>query len=130
MHGLGSSNSASQRCSNNKNMENNNQEKIFANGIRFQEPGPKAPQWVKGKISVKVDEFIQFAQEHAKNGWLNLDLKQSKKGVLYLELNTWQKGDAPRGGGAPVENSQGRDDGGFDQYQGQEAEIQAEESPF
>jgi len=73
------------------------EEKIFADGMWFQGPGPKAPQFVKGKISVKVDAFIAFLQAHAsKSGWVNLDLKESRKGVLYLELNTWQKGDAPR----------------------------------
>lgn len=109
----------------------NNQEKIFADGIRFQEPGPKAPQWVKGKISVKVDAFIAFLQIHAKNGWVNLDLKKSKKGVLYLELNTWQKGDtAGYRGGGDRRVDEGQDDTGYDQSQRDAGTIEINDTPF
>lgn len=107
-----------------------NQEKIFADGIRFQGPGPKAPQFVKGKISVKVDAFINFLQTHAKNGWVNLDLKESKKGVLYLELNAWQKGTSGSRGGGTRQVDSGRDDAGYEQAFPEETTINAEDTPF
>jgi len=70
-------------------------EKVFADGIIFKAPDQntkdKAP-WVKGKISVKVTDFIAFLNKHNNDGWVNLDLKKSKeKGTLYLELNTYKK---------------------------------------
>jgi hypothetical protein len=65
-------------------------EKIFAQGLRF-EINPKAPQWIKGKLSFKVDEFITFLKQHeTKGGWVNIDLKESKGGKYYAELNQWK----------------------------------------
>ena len=67
-------------------------DKIFADGIRFERRPEKAPEWVKGKISFKVDDAIKFLTENKNDrGWVNLDLKQSKDGKLYLELNTFKK---------------------------------------
>ena len=100
-----------------------NQEKVFADGIRFKNPGPKAPTFVKGKISVNVDNFIKFLQIYSQNGWVNLDLKESKNGVLYLELNTYQKYKKPK-----VDD--GQDDKGYDQSLIQENKIEIEELPF
>lgn len=67
-------------------------DKIFAQGIIFKRPTANAPEFVKGKVSFKVEEAIAFLKEHVNaNGWVDLDLKQSKEGnKLYLELNTWK----------------------------------------
>jgi hypothetical protein len=67
-------------------------DKIFAEGIYFDKPREGAPDFVKGNISIKVAEFIEFAKKHEKkSGYVNLDLKKSKAGKLYLELNTYEK---------------------------------------
>lgn len=67
-------------------------EKIFAGGMRFERPAPNAPEWIKGKLSFKVDEAIDFLKKHkSEKGWVNVDLKASKEGKLYLELNTFSK---------------------------------------
>lgn len=70
------------------------QEKIWADGLRFELPNEvtkeKAP-WIKGKISVKVPEFIAFIKKYENNaGYVNIDLKKSEKGTYYLELNNWK----------------------------------------
>ncbi len=65
-------------------------EKIFVDGMIFKKPRQGAPDFVKGSVSVKVDDFGAFMTKHQKKGWLNADLKQSKEGKLYLELNTWE----------------------------------------
>ncbi len=71
-------------------MENN---KIFADGMRFERPGEKVPEWIKGKISINAPKFIEFLQKYQnEKGWLNLDLKESKQGTLYVELNTYKPG--------------------------------------
>jgi len=62
----------------------------FVNGMIFKLPHEKAPDFVKGKISVRVDEFIKFAQENQDNGWLNIQLKVSKGGKAYAELDLWK----------------------------------------
>lgn len=68
-------------------------DKIFAQGFRFNRPHEKAPDFIKGSISIKADEAIEFIKKHQnEKGWLNIDLKKSQSGTLYLELNTFQKG--------------------------------------
>jgi hypothetical protein len=61
----------------------------LAKGLVVKKPHDKAPEWVIGSLSFKVDEFIPFLKEHANNGWLNLDIKDGKKGY-YAEINTWK----------------------------------------
>lgn len=63
-------------------------EKIFAKGIYFDRPKVGVPDFIKGKISIKVVDAIPFLEMFQSNaGYVNLDLKQSKEGKLYLELN-------------------------------------------
>lgn len=66
-------------------------EKKFANGIMFKRPREGAPEFIKGNISIKVDEFIKWLTENKTGDWMNLDLKESKNKTLYLEMNTWKK---------------------------------------
>lgn len=67
------------------------QEKIFPNGLVYKEPRPNAPAWVKASLSFKVADFIAFLQKHQTNsGWVNVDVKESKGGKLYCELNDYK----------------------------------------
>lgn len=68
-------------------------ETIFPKGMIFKRPNENAPTFIKGKISFKVDEFIEFLQEHDNKGWVNIDLLQSKENKLYLKLDDWKKED-------------------------------------
>ncbi len=66
-------------------------EKIFAQGIYFNKPRDGAPDFVKGRIDIKSDDAIAFLTEHTnEKGYVNLDLKESRAGKLYLELNTFK----------------------------------------
>tara|TARA_R100000935_G_C2839573_1_gene170200 strand:+ start:3819 stop:4088 length:270 start_codon:yes stop_codon:yes gene_type:complete len=64
-------------------------EKIFADGFSFKRR-EGAPEFVIGRQSIKVDEAVAFLKANVKNGWVNLDIKQSKKGTYYCELDTWE----------------------------------------
>lgn len=72
-----------------------NTKKIFASGLRLDLPNQtlkeKAP-WIKGRISVKVPDFILFLEKYQNNaGFVNLDLKKSDNtGNYYIELNQWK----------------------------------------
>ena len=71
-------------------------DKKFVDGMRFTTPRDKAPDWIKGHISVKVDEFVPWAQAHQdERGWLNIDVKESKGGKTYCELDEWRPGSRP-----------------------------------
>ena len=67
----------------------NQKPKVFADGFSFKR-NDNAPEFVVGRQSVKVDEAVTFLQQHQKNGWVNIDIKQSKKGTYYCELDTWE----------------------------------------
>ena len=44
-------------------------EKIFADGFVFKR-NEHAPDFVVGRISIKVEEAIAFLKQHQKNGWV------------------------------------------------------------
>ena len=71
-------------------MDNNKPEPVFADGFLFKRPNEGAPDFVKGALSIKVGEAIAFLQKHNSGGWVNLDLKNSQGGKLYLQLNDWK----------------------------------------
>ena len=67
------------------------EDKIFTTGLVFKLPSEKAPDFVKGKLSIKVDEFTAWLQGHVNNnGWVDIDIKESKGGKIYCELNTYK----------------------------------------
>jgi len=66
-----------------------NDDKVFGEGIFFKQK-ENAPSFVMGAVSIKVDEFILFLKENVKKGWVNLDLKESKGGKHYFQLDTWE----------------------------------------
>jgi len=64
---------------------------IFPKGIIFKLPREGAPEFIKGSLSFKVDEACDFLRAHENNGWVNVDIKKSREGKVYLQLNTWNK---------------------------------------
>ena len=64
-------------------------EKVFAQGL-IAKRRDGAPEFVTCSLSVKVDEFKEFLDTHAANGWVNLNVKKSQMGKFYSELDTWK----------------------------------------
>ena len=87
------------------------QDKIFADGFIFKRR-ENAPDFVIGNISVKVESAIEFLKAHDKNGWVNLNVLNSKGGTAYIVLDQFvpkksqDKAPAP----APVKEEE-EDDG-------------------
>jgi hypothetical protein len=73
----------------NKMNENNND---FPQGIFYKLPHNNAPDFIKGKVSIKLQEAITYLTGMAQTGeqWLNLDIKISKGGKGYLAVDTWK----------------------------------------
>jgi hypothetical protein len=70
-------------------------DKVFGEGIFFKTK-ENAPDFVLGAVSIKVDEFIVFLKDNVKKGWVNMDLKESKGGKHYFQVDTWEpKAKAP-----------------------------------
>ena len=70
-------------------------EKEFANGIIYKPPRDGAPEFVKGHISIKRKDLGNWLREKTED-WINLDIKVSKQGKYYVEVNNWKpKGEKP-----------------------------------
>lgn len=65
------------------------EEKIFADGFVFKR-NEKAPDFVVGRLSIKVEEAIAFIKKHEKSGWVNLGVKTARSGNYYIELDTFE----------------------------------------
>ena len=64
-------------------------EKVFADGFIFKR-NEKAPEWVVGSMSIKVDEAMAFLAQNESKGWVNLNVNIGKSGKPYVELDTWK----------------------------------------
>lgn len=62
-------------------------DKVFVDGMIVKDA---KPDFVKCKVSISCKEFDAFMNANHKNGWLNIDVKESKNGKLYAELDTWE----------------------------------------
>jgi len=65
------------------------EEKIFADGFSFKR-SENAPDFVIGRLSLKVEDAIAFIREHDKRGWINLNIKTARSGNHYVELDTYE----------------------------------------
>jgi hypothetical protein len=65
-------------------MENN-----FIDGLIVKKPNEKAPEWIIAKLSLKRDELISWLQKQ-EGEWVNADIKLSKKGTYYAQVDTWK----------------------------------------
>ena len=74
-------------------MENN--EKKFAKGFFFNRR-ENAPDFVVGSLGIKVAEAVEWIQQQKQkdNGFINLDIKKSRSGTYYLDLNEYEPGGA------------------------------------
>lgn len=62
---------------------------IFPEGFSFKR-NDNAPDFVVGKLAIKVDEATAWLKSNAKNGWVNIDVKQAKAGNYYCQKDTWE----------------------------------------
>ena len=69
----------------------------FVSGMYVKEPHEKVKHFVRVKLSVKREELIAWLDEQ-EGEWVNMDVKESKQGKLYVEVNDWK----PTGDKIPV----------------------------
>lgn len=56
-----------------------------------------APDYVKGKISIKVNELKEWLQTQ-QGEWVNLDIKVSQQGKWYAAIDDWKPNGQQSGG--------------------------------
>lgn len=71
-----------------------NKEKIFPEGMIYRGKREGSPDWVKGAISINGNQFFTWLKGQkahmSEKGWFTIDIKESKGGKIYCELNTWK----------------------------------------
>lgn len=75
-------------------MENNDKKIIFGKGLFWRTKPENAPESLRGKLLVQVDEFIKFLNDNdeyrSDKGWLPLNLWKSKNGTYYFFIDTFK----------------------------------------
>ncbi|MFT7557664.1 MAG: hypothetical protein ACI83D_000329 [Planctomycetota bacterium] len=71
----------------------------FVDGLIIKAPRQGAPDFVKGSISIKREELLAWLSQKTEE-WINLDIKVSKAGKWYSQVNTWKPSN--EGEGAPA----------------------------
>ena len=68
-----------------------NTEKKFANGLFFSR-NANAPDFVVGSLGIQVENAVAWIQQQKQkeNGFINVDIKKSREGKYYLELNDFE----------------------------------------
>ena len=61
----------------------------FVDGLIVKAPRENAPEFVKGSLSIKradLGNWLRGKQDE----WINIDIKVSKGGKWYAEVNNWK----------------------------------------
>lgn len=66
----------------------------FPKGLFVDKPNPKAPDFVKAKISIKRKELGNWLRSKD-DDYINIDVKESKDGKWYAAVNTWKPDSKP-----------------------------------
>ena len=102
-------------------------EKKFVDGLFFNKPRENAPSFIKGSVSFKVENFIKYLQENVnEKGYVNIDLKESREGKYYADLNDWKPEEANQ---QAINNPQEGQDT-HPQHSPAEEDINVENIPF
>ena len=67
----------------------------FVDGLIVKAPHPKAPDYVKASISIKVEDLGKWLRAKYKgslenDGWINIDVKEAKSGKWYAAVSTFK----------------------------------------
>jgi hypothetical protein len=67
----------------------------FVDGLFVKAPHEKAPDFVKAQISIKVEDLgkwlrAKYKESLANEGWINLDVKESKSGRWYAAVSNYK----------------------------------------
>ena len=68
------------------------EEREFTKGIFSKAPSGNAPDFIKAKMSFRLEEAIPYLQEKAASGeqWLNCEIRSSKAGKWFVCVDDWK----------------------------------------
>mgnify|MGYP001247196382 FL=1 len=64
----------------------------FVDGLLVKAPHPRAPDFVKATIAIKVEDLGKWLRAKFKAGdeWVNIDVKEAKSGKWYAAVSTFK----------------------------------------
>ena len=67
-------------------------EKEYVDGLFYNFPHENAPEFVLASLSIQRDKFVQWLndKEVSDKGYIKIDVKKSREGKPYCELNTYK----------------------------------------
>lgn len=76
------------------------QDKEFTKGIFAKAPSGNAPDFIKSKMSFRLEEAVPYLQEKLASGeeWLNCEIRESKAGKWFVCVDDWKP--SGNGGGS------------------------------
>ena len=80
-------------------------EKVYPKGMRWQEPKESAPNFVKARVGINVEQFVEFLNQHVnENGWINFEMNEGREGGFYFVLDDF-KPDPSKAKSKPVKET-------------------------
>ncbi len=90
------------------------QGKNFVSGMMVKLPDNNAPEFVKLKISLKLDELGPWIAAQKKEDssleWINIEIKEGRSGKWYAERNMWKPSDDKQPARQPAQQPVPNDD--------------------
>ena len=66
----------------------------LVNGLYPKAKSDKAPEFVIGKVSINLEQFMPWVRQWCKDNpgeqWINIDMLVSRGGKAYAKLDTWK----------------------------------------
>ena len=78
-------------------------DKEFVDGLIVKPPRDRAPDFVKGSISIKRKDLGNWLRGKD-DDWINVDIKESKGGKWYAEVNDWKPEKQPEAASGAAED--------------------------
>ena len=100
-------------------------EKKFPDGFWFNKPQATAPDYVIGGIKVDIDLFTKYMKENRDGDYMRFNVKKSKTGNIYIEVDTWKPSDS-----RPASVEKGETKSALDPALKQPEEINPNDIPF
>lgn len=78
----------------------------FVDGLIVKAPHPKAPDFVKANIAIKVAELAKWLEGKKGEEWVNIDVKAARSGKWYAAVSKYKKETKPAQGWANKQDTE------------------------
>ena len=90
-----------------------NEESVLTDGMYFNEPSERAPDFIKGSLSIEPKQFTEWLRKNYNKDekYIRIDLMISKAGRAYSKLSTFKPNSGQQSGNNAPQPSYGNSQG-------------------